>query len=224
MATARSRIARYRPGRRTLLRVALVLNTELLFVLAYAIASDVRPTSLAALRYWVYPWIWINVGLWAVVRTDPASTATRTRRLAAVAAVAYVAVLAYVGGLVGPGGGPADLRLVWSTVPPGWGPAVTYAGDYLTAALVPYRVVGYLALGYLVYATILDATGSAVTGLLGMLSCVSCSWPVLASLAAGVAGSGSGVAAAVSTGAYGLSTLVFVATVGLLYWRPFGDR
>ena len=74
------------------------------------------------------------------------------------------------------------------------------------------------------YATVLDAARSAVTGVLGLLSCVSCSWPVLASLATGVAGGGSGLAAAVSTGSYGLSTVVFVATVALLYWRPFGAR
>jgi hypothetical protein len=73
-----------------------------------------------------------------------------------------------------------------------------------------------------VYATVLDAAGSAVTGVLGLLSCVSCSWPVLTSIATGLVGGSSGVAAAVSNGSYGLSTLVFVVTVGLLYWRPFG--
>jgi hypothetical protein len=116
------------------------------------------------------------------------------------------------------------VRVVSGTVPPGWGPAVTYAGSGLTLTLVPFRVVGYLALAYLVYATVLDAARSAVTGALGLLSCVSCSWPVLASLASGVAGSGSGIAAAVTTGSYGLSTLVFVVTVTLLVWRPFGSR
>jgi hypothetical protein len=204
--------------------VALALAVQFLFVLAYATVSDVRPRSLAALRLWVYPWVWIDVGVWAVLRTSPAPAATRTRRLAAIAAAVYLVILAYAGGLVGPGGGPTPPRIVWATVPQGWGPALTYAGEYVSAALIPYRVVGYLALSYLVYATVLDATRSAVTGLLGMLSCVSCSWPVLLSLAAGVAESGSGVAAAVTTGAYGLSTLVFVATVALLYWRPFGDR
>jgi len=56
---------------------------------------------------------------------------------------------------------------------------------------------------------------------LGLLSCVSCTWPVLASLVGGVAG-GTGLAAAVTTQSYGLSTVVFCVTVGLLYWRPFG--
>lgn len=223
MATARSRLDGG-TARRTVLWVGLVLAVESLVVLAFAVASDVRPASLSAVRLWIYPWVWINVSVWAVLRTSPADAPTRTRRLAALAAVVYFGVLAYAGGLVGHAHGPTPLRVVWATVPPGWGPVLTYAGDGVSLTLVPYRVVGYLALAYLVYATILDATRSAVTGLLGVLSCVSCSWPVLAALAAGVAGSGSGVAAAVSTGTYGLSTLVFVATVALLYWRPFGDR
>jgi hypothetical protein len=224
MATVRSRLARIRPPPRTLRWVAVALAAQVLFVLVYALASDVEPRSLVALRLWVYPWVWIDVGLWAVLRTSPAAASARARRLTALGVAAYLGVLLYAGGLVGPGGEPAPLRVVWATVPPGWGPALTYAGEYVTLALVPYRVVGYLALSYLVYATILDATRSAVTGLLGVFSCVSCSWPVLASLATGLAGSGSGLAAAVTTGAYGLSTLVFVATVALLYWRPFGDR
>lgn len=224
MATVRSRLARLRPPRRTLQWVALALVVQVLFVTAYALASDVEPRSVVALRLWVYPWVWIDVGLWAVVRTSPAAASARARRLTALGVAAYLGVLLYAGGLVGPGGEPAPLRVVWATVPPGWGPTLTYASESVTVALVPYRIVGYLALSYLVYATILDATRSAVTGLLGVLSCVSCSWPVLASLATGLAGSGSGLATAVTTGAYGLSTLVFVATVALLYWRPFGGR
>jgi hypothetical protein len=224
MATVRARLAGLSPPRRTVQRVGVVLAAQVVFVVAFALASDVQPRSLAAMRLWVYPWIWIDVGVWAITITSPARAPTRTRRLAVVASVAYFCILAYAGGLVGPGSGSGSLQVAWLTVPPGWGPALTYAGDYVSVALVPYRGLGYLALAYLVYATILDATQSAVTGLLGLLSCVSCSWPVLASLTAGVAGSGSGVAAAVTANAYGLSTLVFVATVGLLYWRPFGER
>jgi hypothetical protein len=53
-----------------------------------------------------------------------------------------------------------------------------------------------------------------------LVSCVSCTLPVLAALVSGVAG---GSVTAVATGfSYDLSTLVFVASVGLLYWRPLG--
>jgi hypothetical protein len=221
-------LAKLRPRRETLLWGSLLVTLELGVLAAYSLLGSSSLVSLAGVRFWLYPFVWINVGLWAVVRTLPAGNGAseRQRLLAGALATSYFGVLAYTGGLVGAGmaEGAGVVRVVWTTIPPGWGPAVTYAGDLATLTLVPYKLVGYLALAYLVYATVLDAARSAVTGVLGLLSCVSCSWPVLASLATGVAGGGSGIAAAVSTGSYGLSTVVFVVTVGLLYWRPFGTR
>ncbi len=85
---------------------------------------------------------------------------------------------------------------------------------------MPARVVGYLALGYLVYATVIDAAGAAVSGIVGLFSCVSCSWPILASLLSGVAGGGSALVAATFDFSYDISTVVFLVTVALLYWRP----
>ena len=164
MATVDSRLAQARPDRKTLLRWGLVLNTELLLVLAYTVFSNSEPLSIFALRLWVYPWVWINVAGWAILRTTPAETTPRTRYAALALAVGYVAVLASVGGLVGHSHGDLEVfRVVWTTVPPGWSPAVTYVGNGLSLTLIPYRVVGYAALAYLVYATVIDATGAAVT-------------------------------------------------------------
>jgi hypothetical protein len=218
-----SPLARLRPRRETLLWGALLVNTELLLLLLYATFSDVRLLSLGAVRLWIYPFVWINVALWAVVRTTHAPAPSRHRWLAGTLAVAYFGVLAYAGGLVGIGHahGPETFRIAW-TNPPGWSPTLLYAGNGVTLALLPYKVAGYAALAYLVYATVLEAAGSAVTGVLGLLSCVSCSWPVLASVATGVFGSGTVVASAVYGWSYDLSTVVFVVTVVLLYWRPFG--
>ena len=110
-----------------------------------------------------------------------------------------------------------------TTLPPGYGPAVFYGGELLTIAISPYALVGYLALSYLVYVTVVDAAGAAASGLLGLLTCVSCSWPILASIATGVLGGGAGAFAATVYGqSGGISTAAFVATVALLYWRPFG--
>ncbi|WP_415380869.1 hypothetical protein [Halosimplex sp. TS25] len=212
---------RIRPRRETLLWGALVLNTELLLLLAYATLSPQTLLSVGGLRLWIYPFVWFNVSLWAVARTDPASASVRNRRIAAALAVGYFAVLAYTGGLVGPGHGPTSYRISWM-LPPGWSPALLFNGGGLSLTLIPYKLIGYATLAYLVYATVLDAARSAVTGVLGLLSCVSCSWPVITSLATGLVGSGTGVAAAVSEGSYGISTVVFVVTVALLYWRPFG--
>jgi hypothetical protein len=212
---------RLRPTRGTLLWGALLVNAELLALLLYLAQPDVTPT---AIRYYVYPFVWINVGLWAFVRVTPPSASRRRRLVAGALAVGYFLVLSFVGGLVGPGLGAMATGLRIAPLPPGSGPALIYGGESLRLVLIPYKLVGYAALASLVYATALDVAGSAVGGVLGLFSCVSCTWPVLASLVGGVAGGSSAVAGVALSSSYGLSTAVFVLTVALLYWRPFGGR
>lgn len=221
---ARPDLDRFRPARTTVLWGLLVLNTELLLAVAYLARPDV---SLMGWRYHASFFVWITLGLWAILATYPASgvngaTTRRRRLLAGAIGVGYFGVLAYAGGLVGPSARATGFRIAY--LPPGLGPAVLYGTETIQFVLVPFKVVGYLALAYLVYATVLDAAGSAVGGVLGALSCVSCTWPVLATLAGGVFGGSAGVATAALDQPYAVSTVVFVATVGLLYWRPFGDR
>ena len=62
--------------------------------------------------------------------------------------------------------------------------------------------------------TFLDAAGSAVAGLIGLLSCFSCTWPIVAAIAVSVLG------ATALNMSYDPSTAVFVLTAGLPYWRP----
>lgn len=204
------------PDRQTLLIAGLVLNLELITLLVYVNLSGARFT---AIRYLVYPWIWINVGAWAVFRTHTGPATIRQRRLALGVAVVYFALLASVGGLVGFGGMGTGFRVAW--LPPGWGPTLLYGGESIRVILIPFKLVGYLALTYLVYATILDAAGSAFAGLIGLFSCVSCTLPVAATLLTGILGGTVGIAASgVYSLSYDLSTAVFVLSVGLLYWRP----
>lgn len=214
--------SRLRPSRGTLLYGGLLLNTELVLVALYLAVQD---GALTEPRYALYGLLWINVGVWAVARTRVAPASDRTKRRAALLAVGYFVALAVAGGLVRPametGVGLSGVRIV--ALPPGWGPALLYRGDLLRAFLMPARVVGYAALSYLVYATAVDVSGATVSGLLGLLSCVSCSWPILASVAATVFGGGSAVAAATGALSYDLSTAVFLLTIGLLYWRPFAS-
>lgn len=217
--TTRDRLAGLRPDRETLLWAALVLNLELLAVVTYFSLADV---TVLEPRYVVYPLLWINVGVWAVARTDLAPASPRTRWLAAAVGVGYFLLLGGLGGLFSPGGAGQGLRIAW--LPPGWGPTLLYSGDLLTLSLFPFKLVGYAALAYLVAATVRDVSGSALAGVVGLFSCISCTWPVVAAVLSGVFGSTSGVAAVATNGAYDLSTLVFVSAVALLYWRPsFGD-
>ncbi|UPV99511.1 hypothetical protein M0R88_13410 [Halorussus gelatinilyticus] len=219
---------RLKPDRDTLLWAGLLVNTELILTFAYLLLADVTVTEW---RYLLFPFVWINLSVWALARTTPEADSRRTRLVGAAIAVGYLVLLAYVGGLLKPGllfhghgggaGGHTHLtgfRVAW--LPPGWGPALLYSGGLVQLTLMPYKVVGYVTLAYLVYATVLETAGSAVSGLLGLVSCVSCTWPVIATLAAGLAGSGTAVAAAASEWSYTLGTLAFAVTVVLLRWRP----
>ena len=218
MSTATRAVDRLRPSRETVLYALLVLNAEVLAVLLYFLF---RSVTLTEPRYTVYGLVWVNVGMWALWTADVPDASRTTKRRAAAVAVAYFGVLAVAGGVVtgaAAHGGTAGWRVVW--LPPGWGPALLYGGAAFNLVLMPARVVGYVALAYLVYATVVDAAGAGVAGVLGLFSCVSCSWPVLAGVAASVFGGGSALAASTAALSYDLSTLVFLVTVGLLYWRP----
>lgn len=174
----------------------------------------------------VYPFVWINVGIAAVATTTTAPSSHRQRRIATVVGIGYFLLLAGAGGVIAPGHAvhghehTSGLRLVTASLPPGWGPALLYGGAWVTLAVFPYQVIGYLALAYLVGVTVIDAAGSAMAGLVGLFSCVSCAWPILGTVLTGVFGGASAVAGFATAQPYGASTLVFLTAVGLLYWRP----
>ncbi|MFB6120661.1 MAG: ABC transporter ATP-binding protein [Halobacteriaceae archaeon] len=225
-------LTRFRPDRSTALLWALVLNTELAAVLAYlatAPVSDVDPVLVAV------PFVWINVGAWAVLQVDAPDAPRRTRLAAMAVGAAYFVVLGWAGGVFGAShshvisGGHTHAVTMLPTVdvhwilPPGWGPLLDVSWAGYQAMLFPFKVVGYAALAYLVYATLLDAATRAVTGVVGLFACVSCTWPVLGSFVAAIFGSGSVVAAAATQQPYRVSTLVFLSAVALLVWRPGAD-
>jgi hypothetical protein len=185
--------------------------------LVYALFT---PAQFVPVRYGVYGLLWVFVGVAAVVFTRVSPAPSSTKRRAAAVAVGYFAVLAYAGGLVIPAAPVGDVGARVAYLPPGWGPAVLYQGAVVNLVLMPARVVGYLALTYLVYATVVDAAQAAVSGVVGLLSCVSCTWPVLGSFLTGVFGAGSAVAGLATSYSYDISTAVFLVTVLLLAWRP----
>lgn len=215
--------------------VRRVLDTPERQVLAGATAVEVllvgfyflvTPSAVSEFRYVVYPLVWINAGLWAVVRVDPPAAPTRHRLLAGWLAAAYLLVLLYLAGLVG-FHTHAYFELGFTQVglgSPGWGPRVAYVAEGWYAYFVPFRVIGYLCLAYLAYVAVLDTTTAVVSGALGLLSCLSCSFPLLVALAAGVTGGGSALTGAVYAATLDASTVVFVASVLLLVWRPAAGR
>jgi hypothetical protein len=201
---------------------ALVCNTEVALVAAYVVTADVTPLWPAAAVYYAYPFIWLNVAALGVAHVYRQSwtlgVSTRRRALAAAVGVGYFLLLGGVGGLYRLDGAATGVRVAW--LPPGWGPTLLYGGGQLTASLFPFKLAGYGALAYLVYATVADAARSALSGVLGLFSCVSCTWPVAAALLGGVFGGTSVAATAAADVPYALSTAVFVSAVALLAWRP----
>jgi hypothetical protein len=205
--------------------IGLVLAVELWLLGLYFGLTPAEPTSI---RYALYPFVWINVGLWVVVKATPPSADRRHRVGAAALALAYFLVLAALSGLVGlhfedHHHGHVFSGLYTTMGAPGWGPAVAYVGGTVHLSFVPYLVIGYLALAYLVYVAVLDATRAALSGVLGLASCVGCTLPVVGSLVAGVAGGSSAVTAAAYSLSIDISTGVFVLAAALLYWRPGFD-
>ena len=215
------RLQRLRPGRPAALGLAALVVAESLLALVYVTSPLVAGISDPLTFGWVLlqPFVWINVGLLAVLTTRPPTTSPRWRYVGLAVGCGYFLLLAYFGGLFGEGMGSGMAGVTWA-LPPGYSPRVFYDGAALRLVLEPYKVVGYAALSYLVYVTVLDASGAALSGVVGLFSCVSCTWPILGTVAASVFGGSSAVASAAMTQAYPLSTLIFLSAVALLWWRP----
>jgi len=201
--------------------VTVVVLAELALLAGYLGFTGAEPTSV---RYLLYPFVWVNLAAWAVFTVDPPDASRRVRVAVLTVTAGYLLVLAYVGGVLdvthlghSHSHGTARGLELFTSLPPGWGPTVVYDHAAFTLTLVPYQVVGYLALTYLVYVALLDFAAAALSGALGLLACASCSWPVFASLLAVVLGGA--VPTAVYSFAVDLATAAFVAAVVLLVWR-----
>ncbi|PSP96726.1 hypothetical protein BRC89_13325 [Halobacteriales archaeon QS_4_70_19] len=217
-----TRTPRFRPGSEEWW-LASLLAAQLLALIGYFGLTDAAITDP---RYVLYPLVWITLGVWAVVRTDPPVASERARWVAGGAAAGYVLTLAFLTGLLAvslQGAGASHghehihgLRLTMTA--PGWGPRIAYVTHAFHVYFIPFRVIGYLALGYLVYATLLDATSAALSGVVGVATCLSCTFPLVASALGGLGGAAlfGGLAAY----SLDISTVAFCLAVGLLTWRP----
>ena len=214
----RERLAGLWPDRRTAVYWAMVINAEFLILVGYyTLATDV---TLRDPLFAVIPFVWINLAGWAVMHTEVPAAPSRKKATAAAVAVGYFGLLAVFGGIVNGPSGVTSSYLNVLQLPPGWNPAFFYSGSLFSLVVLPYKLVGFAALSYLVYVTALDAASALAGGVLGLFSCVSCTFPVVAGLASGLAGSGSAIAGFTYANSYLLSTVVFGVTVVLLTWRP----
>ncbi|MDZ7850840.1 MAG: hypothetical protein U5K70_08640 [Halodesulfurarchaeum sp.] len=196
--------------------LAYVVIFEIGLVVSYVLATDAIITDPLVL---IYPFVWIDASLLAFLKTDRPVGSTRGKLTAALVALGYFGLLGYFGGLFNTGVEVMAPHFNWGP-PPGYAPAFIYDNGLFNLVLEPFKVVGYLTLAYFVYATVLDAAAGAIPGLLGLFSCISCSWPILGTIATSIFGSGSAVTAFALSQSYGIGTVVFVSALALLYYRP----
>lgn len=205
-------------SRRAALAWLAVVLVEVNLLAAYFALTPARPTG--ELRYLVYPFVWINAGLFAVWRTTPRAGNRAHAWLAGTLAAAYFGLLLWVPGQIGLGSlehghlGLHHLRIAWYA--PGWGPIVAYAGA-VRLYLVPFEVIGYASLAYLVYANLLAVTRGALSAMLGLVTCVGCTVPVLAPIAGLLGGTAASLTSTAYAWSYDIGTVVFLLTLGLLY-------
>lgn len=195
-------------------RWGIVLIAQAAILLTYMLATS---DPVTAPRYLLYPFVWINVSAIAVVSVTP-TPGSRTHQLVAgtIAGLYFLAMLV-VAGFLGPGNA-AMTGVHVIQAPPGWGPMLAFQSAAIRLFIVPFQVIGYATLAYLVYAALLDASRGVLSGTLGLVSCVGCTWTVVAPLLAGTVGSLSGISHTIYTLSYDLTTVVFLATVALLVY------
>jgi hypothetical protein len=202
--------------------LAVAIWAEMTLLLGYFLLTDATVTTP---RYVVYPFVWINAVLWAGMCTTTRRASRRLQAVAVAIAAAYFLLLANWAGLVvltGGGHHPVPesvLGLSFGSGSPGWA-RIRFITETFAISFVPFRVIGYLGLAYLVYAAVLDATSAVASGALGLLSCLSCSFPIVASAVTGVWGGSVTAMSTVFAHSVDISTLAFLVSVGLLYWRP----
>lgn len=175
--------------------------------------------GVESVRYIVYPFIWINVGLWAVLNARPVTATRRMQAIAVGVSTLYFIVLLVLPEKIGlAGDSPFTSGFEIRSAVPGWGPAFSYSGSLVRAHLIPFEVIGYGALSYLVYVNVVRISRASLAGVLGIATCVGCTVPVLVPLLGILGGTGTTLASTAYTWSYDIGTVVYVVVVALLYY------
>lgn len=214
MSTTHSPLDARRVDGETIATWTLVLFTEFLLVAGYLAFSS---TTADTLRYVVYPFVWINVGVLAAFSIDPTPQNRRHWALGSVVAGGYYLVLLYTASNIGWNPLTTEWSLSVSQATPGWGPLLVATGPGFSLTPIPFEVVGYAALAYLLYANVLQISRSVLAGALGLVTCVGCTVPILAPAIGLLGGPASSLTTTAYQYSYDLGTVFFVVTVGILY-------
>ncbi len=192
--------------------IAVALAVAVAVVASISAYIEAASPAITEYRSLVYPVIWIVGGSTAVVWVHGSVSGRSNRAIAAIVGGGYVVALLWVSGLVRAGAGTGSVLV--SPAVPGWGPIVVYEGAIIGFSVVPFKWIGYLALGYIVYVLVAGAGGSIKAAALGFVTCVSCTAPLISAVAGAIGGAGA--SRAVATVGYDIATVVFLLTIGLL--------
>ena len=219
MTVIRSTIGN-RIGLFPILAASGLIGVEAILVLAYL---AITPTTVTAPRYVIYPFVWINVGLWTAYSTSPIIENRRQRYLATGIAISYYLLLLAIAGNVVVGASGGTFFSVEATMP-GWGPVVHGGLPGLAIHLIPFETIGYGALAYLFYANVLDLSKGILAGALGIFTCVSCSLPLWAPIIGLIGGPLAGLSDTVTYLSYDVGTLVFLGTALVMFSTQAGHH
>lgn len=199
------------------------LGVQSALALTYLLATD---AGLAAPTMLAVPFVWLTVAAVAVRHAERPESGRIGRWFGRGVGAAYALALAWLIGVVGPAMG-ASMGLDLVLLPPGWGPVARFSGAGVAFTLVPYRVGGVLALGYLVSLSVRnvveEGVSAGVGGVVALGSCAGCALPLVTGLAGVLSGAGLGLGAAptVGGGTYLLGTAAYVLAAWILAARPF---
>ncbi len=185
-----------------------VLVVHVGVLLAYAQSSG---TVIAPERAMV-PLVWIAFAVWLVVYLHQHAHRVGSSAFALAVGIGYFLLLAAIGGTVSLGTEATGLTVEPAT--PGWGPIVLYGAAFAQVAVVPFELVGYLALSYGVYRAVAATSRGVLAGLFGLFACIGCTLPLIAALVSVF--TGATVAIQPGSVTYELATGVFVLTVIIL--------
>ncbi len=194
-------------------------------VLAAVLYGLVFGTSLLSLHVFLLPFVWITVSVVTIWYTDPVSRGWKPTAFAGAVAVGYLSLFLWLSGTIG--FTPSQLEPVTGSLgfgvdagrSFGWGPIIYYSGEWIGARLIPYQLIGYVSLSYMVYLAVLDVTRSAGAGTIGLILCPGCAAAAFVPAFGGIAG----VSAALTIFlqfSYEIATVMFVVAMGWLYYQP----
>lgn len=192
-----------------------VFVLEIYAVIAYFQATGATPT--AELRYLLYPLVWMTVAVWAMFAVDLKSESRLRKVLSSMIGVVYFLGLLWISGNLGLGIPGSEFALRTEMYSPGWGPLVVVTGPWLRLFLVPFEVIGYAGLSYLLIGNVLELSRGTISGALGLVTCVGCTVPVLVPLVGLLGGPATSLTTTAYAYSYDLGTLLFVLTMVLLY-------